>query len=59
MGWDIAFWVIVAALIYVLVRPGSPAGVAVVAVTDLAAGLIGAATGSLFISSPITKGAGG
>lgn len=47
-GWDLAFWVIVAAILFSLVRPGSPAGIAVVALTDLAAATVGASTGYLF-----------
>ena len=47
-GWDLAFYVVLAATLYVLVRPGSPAGTALVAITDLIAGLVGVATGSIF-----------
>lgn len=46
--WDIAFYVILAAILFMLVRPGSPAGTAVVALTDLSVGLVGTATGYLF-----------
>lgn len=44
-GWDIAFWVIVVAIITSLVRPGAQGGKFVVAVTNALAGLVGTATG--------------
>jgi len=46
--YDLAFWLIVLAGVFILVRPGSPAGTAVVAITDLAAGVVSASTGALF-----------
>lgn len=46
--WDLAFYVIIAAIVFVLVRPKAPTTAAVIALTDLAAGLVGATTGSLF-----------
>lgn len=50
-GWDIAFYVIVAAIVYSLVRPGSPAGTAIIALADLTEGVVGTATGYAFASS--------
>ncbi len=47
-GWDIAFYIVIAALVYSLVRPGSPAVTAAVAISDLLAGLVGTATGYSF-----------
>ncbi len=43
---DILFWVIVVAIIYMLVRPGSKAGTAVIAVAEVLAGVIATATGA-------------
>lgn len=42
---DFLFWVVVVAIIFSLVRPGSKAGQAVVAVTDALASVVGLATG--------------
>lgn len=50
-AWDLAFFVIIAAIVYSLVRPGSPAGSAAVAIGDLLEGLIGTATGYAFVAS--------
>lgn len=44
-GWDFAFWIVIAALIYSLVRPGAPTGEAVRLLGDLMVGLVGTATG--------------
>ena len=46
--WDVAFFVVMAAIVYSLVRPGSPAHAAIVAIADLAEGLVGTATGYRF-----------
>jgi hypothetical protein len=42
---DVIFYVIIVAIVFSLVRPGSKAGAALVAVTDAAADVIGWATG--------------
>lgn len=42
---DAIFWVIVVAIIFSLVRPGSKSGQAVVDVTDALAAVVGLATG--------------
>lgn len=55
MGWELAWWVIAVAILYVLVRPGSPAAFVAVALADAASGVIGAATGALFVSSSSKK----
>lgn len=44
-GWDLAFWIIAVAILASVVRPGSKAGAAIVAVTDAMAAVIGVATG--------------
>jgi hypothetical protein len=44
-GWDIAFWVVVVAIVTSLVRPGARGGQFVVAVTDALAAVVGTATG--------------
>jgi hypothetical protein len=44
-GWDILFWMIIVAIVFSLVRPGSKAGAALVAVTDAFAAVVGLATG--------------
>ncbi len=54
-AWELAWWLIVVAALYVLVRPGSPAGTVIVAFTDLAAGAIGVATGAAFVGSSAPK----
>lgn len=43
---DVIFWGIVLAIIYMLVRPGSKAGSAVILVTDALAAVIATATGA-------------
>ena len=43
--WDLAFWIIVVAIIASVVRPGSKAGNALVAVTEALAAVVGEATG--------------
>lgn len=43
--WDALFWAFIVAIIFSLVRPGSKAGAAVVALTDALAALTGLATG--------------
>lgn len=47
-AWDVVFFIILAAILYSLVRPGSPAHAAIVAISDLAEGLVGTATGYQF-----------
>jgi hypothetical protein len=42
---DLLYWVIVVAIIYSLVRPGSPAGKAMTTIADAAVDVIGTATG--------------
>lgn len=42
---DFIFWIIIVAIVFSLVRPGSKAGTAVVAVTDAFASVVGLATG--------------
>lgn len=44
-GWYLAFYIIVVAILMSVVRPGSKAGAAIVAVTDALAAVIGMATG--------------
>lgn len=44
--WDFLFYLVIVAIVYALVRPGSKAGVAIVAVTDALAATIGVVTGS-------------
>jgi hypothetical protein len=44
-GWDIAFWIIVVAIVMSLVRPGSKGGQFVVDVTNAVAAVVGVATG--------------
>jgi hypothetical protein len=44
-GWDVAFWVIITAIIASMVRPGSKAGTALAALVDALAAVIGEATG--------------
>lgn len=41
--------VALAAIVYMLVRPGSPAGDVVVALGDLVKGVVGTATGAVFV----------
>ena len=43
--WDVAFWIIITAIIASLVRPGSKAGDALTALTAALAAVIGEATG--------------
>jgi len=43
---DIIFYLILLALIFMFVRPGSPAAGAIQALSNAAAGVIGAATGA-------------
>jgi hypothetical protein len=43
--WDALFWAFIVAIVFSLVRPGSKAGAAVVAVTDAIAAVVGMATG--------------
>lgn len=43
--WSKAFWVIVIAIIYLMVRPGSKAGQAAVSVVNAFAATVGKATG--------------
>lgn len=43
--WDGLFWAFMVAIVFSLVRPGSKAGAAVVAVTDAIAAVTGMATG--------------
>ena len=47
-GWDLAFYVVLAAIVYSLVRPGSPAHSAIAALASLSEGLVGTATGYQF-----------
>ena len=42
---DLLYWVIIVAIIFSLARPGSKAGIAIVAVTDALAAVIGLSTG--------------
>lgn len=42
---DVFFWLIIFAIVFSLVRPGSKAGTALVGVTDGLAAVIGTATG--------------
>lgn len=44
-GWDLLFWIVMVALLASVVRPGSKAGDALVALTDALAAVIGEATG--------------
>lgn len=44
-GWDLAFWTVVVAIIFSMVRPGSKAGGAMIAITEALAALTGEATG--------------
>jgi len=46
-GWDLAFWIIIVAVIMSLVRPGSKGGQFVVDVTSAFAAVVGTATGYL------------
>lgn len=43
--WDLAFWIIILAIVAVLVRPGSLAGPAMVAISEALAAVITTATG--------------
>lgn len=43
---DIIFYVVVVALVFMMVRPGSKAGTALIAVTNALAAVIGTATGA-------------
>lgn len=45
---DILYYLIILAIIYTLVRPGSPAAAAVKALADASVGAVGAATGYLY-----------
>ena len=45
---DVLFWLIIATIVYVMVRPGSPAGKAIAAFGDLFAAAVGVATGAAF-----------
>lgn len=44
-GWDIAFWVVIVAVVMSLVRPGSKGAQFVVAATAAIAAVVGTATG--------------
>jgi dolichol kinase len=44
-GWDLAFWVVIVAIVGSLVRPASKAGAALVALVDALAAVVGEATG--------------
>jgi len=44
-AWDIAFYLIIVAIVFSLVRPGSKAGKALVAVTGAMTAVVGLATG--------------
>jgi len=44
-GWDLAFWVVVVAILFSVVRPGSKGGGAVIAMTEALAAVVGEATG--------------
>ena len=46
-GWDLAFWIIIVAVIMSLVRPGSKGASFVVNVTNAFAAVTGTATGYL------------
>ena len=43
--WDLLFWVVVVAILASVVRPGSKAGAALVALMDALAAVVGEATG--------------
>lgn len=45
---DALFWIIIAAIVFVLVRPGSPSSAAIIALGDLLAAAVGVATGASF-----------
>lgn len=52
---DLLFWAFVLAIIYMLVRPGSRAGTAVIALADAVAAMIATATGA---AATATEGSG-
>lgn len=43
--WDVLFWVVMVAVLASVVRPGSKAGTALVAITEALAAVVGEATG--------------
>jgi hypothetical protein len=43
---DVIFWVIVLAIVFMVVRPGSKAGAGLIAVTNAFAAVVGTATGA-------------
>lgn len=45
---DVLFWAIIAAMIFVLVRPNSPGPAFVAAIGNAASTVVGAATGAAF-----------
>jgi hypothetical protein len=48
--WDLIYFVIIVAILFSLVRPGSKAGKAIVALTDATAVTVGVATGYTEVS---------
>jgi hypothetical protein len=56
--WEILFWVLVVAIVYMLVRPGSTAGPALITLLDAFAAILAAATGASTASSSSGKGNG-
>jgi hypothetical protein len=53
---DILFWVLVAAIITMLVRPNSQAGNAVILLADALAAVIATATGAAAVNATATGG---
>jgi hypothetical protein len=44
-AWDVLFWIVIVAIIYSLVRPGSKGAAMIVALTDALAAVVGLSTG--------------